>query len=288
MISTLRGTFRLAATTAVIVGYGSKILLSRQEKRHDAFKGMIDSLHNIFNIKVNVIGTPLSNTGIPTIYAVNHVSNPDALIVNKAIDRASNIAAWDVQHWPIIGKFAKGLDTVFVKHTPPGLSKADRIRSAQENAAHAQNAVQEKIDGGNSIVVFPEGTMSDGAKLLPFKPTILDVARRPGNEHVAIQPVVLEVARVNGQPVPKGQPSGLRELYAHYSTQIELPDGKKKWVDNKSFWAMIWDMATTKEMVFDLTFLPPINQADHTSKATLGLATREAIGKAMNLEEFRP
>ncbi|MCD8498180.1 MAG: 1-acyl-sn-glycerol-3-phosphate acyltransferase [Alphaproteobacteria bacterium] len=257
------------------------------EKRQEAFHEMIARLHNIFNIKVNVIGTPLGNTGRPTMYAINHVSNLDGLIVNGPIENASNIADSGVADWKFmsVGPLARALDTVFVQHVGKKISDEEKARIVQETC----DAAQAPFDKGSNLILFPEGTMSDGAQLLKFRPAIFSLAYREGNENLAIQPVVLEVASVDGQPVPKGEFSELRERYARYTKEtVDLGNGKKKYISNKSMLALIWDMATNKEIVFDLTFLPEMDKNAYHDHVELAGATRAAIGKTMDLEEFKP
>ncbi|HRQ60307.1 MAG TPA: lysophospholipid acyltransferase family protein [Alphaproteobacteria bacterium] len=285
-MSTLRGLFRLACVGRTFFKYKKKILNAPEDQRQAAFHEMIDHLHKVFNIKVNVVGTPLGNTGRRTLYAINHVSNLDALIVNGPIENASNIADSGVADWQLlrIGEFAKSLGTVFVQHVGSKISDEEKAKIVQQTC----DAAQAPFDQGNNLILFPEGTMSNGTKLLKFRPAIFSLAYRPGNEDLAVQPVALEVASVNGQPVPKGVPSKLRERYARYTEVTQGADGKKIYTDNKSMFALIWDMATNADITFNMTFLPELDRTAYADHTEMAQAARAAIGKTMQIEEFRP
>jgi 1-acyl-sn-glycerol-3-phosphate acyltransferase len=74
------------------------------------------------------------------------------------------VAKLDVASWPLFGWLAHAAGTIFV----------DRER--RFSSAKAVDTVRDAIAGGSAVVLFPEGTSSDGATVLPFKSALLEPA----------------------------------------------------------------------------------------------------------------
>ena len=91
----------------------------------------------------------------PALYVVNHTGYLDIEILGAALE-ASFIAKADVADWPWFGWLAKLQRTVFI----------ERTRAA---AGGHRNAIVERFDQGDRLILFPEGTSSDGNHVLPFK-----------------------------------------------------------------------------------------------------------------------
>jgi 1-acyl-sn-glycerol-3-phosphate acyltransferase len=115
----------------------------------------------VLNVEVDAHG-PVPSTGL---LVCNHLSYLDVLVLG-ALMPAVFVAKRDVKHWPVFGWFATLAGTVFV----------DRERRSQTRQASAEmNAV---LDHGQLIVLFPEGTSSDGKEVLPFKSSLLEAATK--------------------------------------------------------------------------------------------------------------
>lgn len=93
----------------------------------------------------------------------NHLSYLDILALS-AVAPSIFVAKLDVRQWPVFGWFARLGGTLF----------ADREHRAQVGPLmHALRAV---LDQGALVVLFPEGTSSDGQTVLPFKSALLEPA----------------------------------------------------------------------------------------------------------------
>ena len=93
----------------------------------------------------------------------NHLSYLDILMISATVPSAF-VAKSEVRRWPAFGWFARQSGTVFV----------DRTRRA--GVAHAVPEIESALGEGLLVVIFPEGTSSDGQDVLPFKSSLLDVA----------------------------------------------------------------------------------------------------------------
>lgn len=132
----------------------------------------------ILGVRLNVLGKP-PNAG-PLLIVSNHVSWLD-IVVLSAIAPISFTAKTEVNGWPFFGSLARLQRTVFVD------------RNRRHATGNSRDEMQERLKAGDSLVLFPEGTSSDGRRVLPFKSSFFGAANIEG---VLVQPVTLAY---NGQ-----------------------------------------------------------------------------------------
>lgn len=117
----------------------------------------------------------------------NHCSWLDIFALN-ARKRIYFVSKAEVAGWPGIGWLARATGTVFIER--------DR-RKAQEQTA----LFQYRLEAGHKLLFFPEGTSTDGLRVLPFKTTLFAAffseALREGSY---IQPVTLNYRAPEGEP----------------------------------------------------------------------------------------
>lgn len=118
-------------------------------------------LLRIFNIELVVQEIGLL-THHPHLIASNHISWLDIHVIN-AFQPIRFVAKSEVAGWPIFGWMAKQLGTVFIR---------------RDSSRHAREVVGQMADvlKTESICIFPEGTSTDGATVLPFKPNLFESA----------------------------------------------------------------------------------------------------------------
>jgi len=79
--------------------------------------------------------------------------------------------------------------------------------------AGQRDALGERLREGDNLVLFPEGTSSDGSRVLPFKSSLLAVAEREINgQPLTVQPVSIAYTRLDGMPMGRY----LRPFFAWY------------------------------------------------------------------------
>jgi 1-acyl-sn-glycerol-3-phosphate acyltransferase len=130
----------------------------------------------ILGIKVRIVGKP-PETG-PLLIVSNHVSWLD-IVVLSATAPVSFVAKRDVDGWPFFGSLARLQRTIFV----------DRTR--RHATGQARDEMRDRLMAGDLLVLFPEGTSSDGRRVLPFKSSFFGAADVEG---VLVQPVTLAYA----------------------------------------------------------------------------------------------
>jgi len=156
----------------------------------------------------------------PLLILSNHTSYLDIVILGSLMD-AGFVAKSEVGTWPGFGLIARLGRTVFVERKRASTGKG------RDDIAH-------RLDEGEPLILFPEGTSNDGNRVLPFKSALLAVAEPPrrrktgqdtapsvlspsapssaASKPVVIQPVSLAYTRVDGLPIGYG----LRAFYAWY------------------------------------------------------------------------
>lgn len=157
----------------------------------------------LIGIEVRVIGTAARReAGRPVVYVSNHSSWIDVPVVGGVL-RGRFVAKGDVAGWPVIGTIARLGRTVFVSRT----------RSSTGKERDAMRAV---LKAGDNLILFPEGTSSDGSRVLPFRTSFFAIAESKAGEDPAelplIQPVSVVYDRLGG--LPAGRAS--RPVFAWY------------------------------------------------------------------------
>lgn len=123
-------------------------------------------LHRWCKVAGRIVGLRLVSRGeIPRagLLVCNHLSYLD-IIALSSLRPCVFVAKRDVRGWPIFGWLASAAGTIYV----------DRTRRVA--AADAAKKIKAAIDAGLLVVLFPEGTSSDGATVLPFKSALLEPA----------------------------------------------------------------------------------------------------------------
>ncbi len=129
----------------------------------------------------------------PRMIVANHVSWSDILALASR-ETPCFVAKSEVAGWPLLGAFARVQDTIFVRRD----SRADVPRV---NALMAR-----KMIAGEDVLLFGEGTSTDGAGVLSFKPSHFAAAREalrlfPDVAEVTIQPAAIVYTHARGKPL---------------------------------------------------------------------------------------
>jgi 1-acyl-sn-glycerol-3-phosphate acyltransferase len=101
------------------------------------------------------------------LLVANHLSYLDILVFS-ALSPCVFVSKKEVRSWPLFGLMAWMAGTVFV----------DRARSSDTHRANTE--MTEALSDGAVVVLFPEGTSSDGSSVLPFRPALFEAAIKAG------------------------------------------------------------------------------------------------------------
>ena len=150
----------------------------------------------VVGVRVTVVGAP--SKARPLLIAANHASWLDISVLGS-VCRMSFVAKSEIARWPVFGRLAKLQRTIFV-------DRARRSATADVNSEMAARMIS-----GSPVVLFAEGTSSDGNRVLPFRTSLLGAARAAiaasGGDSVAVQPVSVAYTHRNGLPLGRlGRP----------------------------------------------------------------------------------
>ena len=157
-------------------------------------------------VRVTVSGRPSADR--PLLLLANHISWLDIIVLAGTLP-VSFIAKKDVAGWPVFGWLARLQRSVFVDR-----ERRHRTGAATDHAAR-------RMAAGEIIVLFAEGTSSDGNSVLPFRSALLGAAQRAvdGDRQSTLQPVAIAYTRQHGLPIDRRQ----RSRIAWYGDMDLLP-----------------------------------------------------------------
>ncbi|MGI8724139.1 MAG: lysophospholipid acyltransferase family protein [Methyloceanibacter sp.] len=144
----------------------------------------------IVGVRLRVEGRVAREGGV--LLVSNHVSWLD-IVVLSAVAPVSFVAKQEVASWPFVSWLAQLQRSVFI----------DRNRRTEVTGK--ANEILQRLDAGDHIVLFAEGTSSDGNTVLPFK-TALFAAVKPQGEaathrNVCVQTLAITYTKLYGLPL---------------------------------------------------------------------------------------
>jgi lyso-ornithine lipid O-acyltransferase len=187
----------------------------------------------------------------PTLFVSNHSSYLDITMLGALIE-GSFIAKTEVGTWPFFGTLARLQRTVFVDRKP-------------KNAAEHRDSIQGRLEQGDNLILFPEGTSSDGNRTLPFKSALFSVAAvrvpdsRGGQRALTVQPISIACTALDGVPLGRA----FRPLYAWYGDMALLPH--------------LWTVAGLGRLTVAVEFHPPVRADSFASRKALAQHCNDAI-----------
>jgi 1-acyl-sn-glycerol-3-phosphate acyltransferase len=163
-------------------------------------------LLRLFNLRVQVTGEPVKGSGV--LIAANHTSWLDMPVLS-GLQQLSFVAKSEVATWPFFGIMAKLHRTVFVE------------RQRRSKTGEQRDQLQARLLAGDAVVLFAEGTSSDGNRVLPFNSALLGAAqfKIEGGKDVPVQPVSIAYTKVQGIPMGREY----RPFFAWYGDMDLLP-----------------------------------------------------------------
>jgi 1-acyl-sn-glycerol-3-phosphate acyltransferase len=147
----------------------------------------------ILNVELQ---TQLGELPAGCLIVANHISWLDIYAINAAFP-AAFISKAEVRQWPLIGWLAACNDTIFLQ------------RGSRAHARQANTDIASKMAEGKRLVLFPEGTTTDGSQVLDFHAALLQPAL------AAERPIIPLSVRYEA-------PDGTRSLAPRYDGDITL------------------------------------------------------------------
>jgi len=241
MGSPLLGAVRLALYllwTLVLVPFQALALALKLSVSRDALPRLYHRLcARVIGLELQVVGT--RTTARPTLFVANHSSYLDIEVLGALIP-GSFVAKAEVARWPFFGVLAKLQRTVFVDRRARG--KVDQQR----------DDLRSRLAAGDNLILFPEGTSSDGNRVLPFKSALFAVAAlEVDDQPLTVQPVSVTATALDGMPLGHN----LRSLYAWYGDMALAPH--------------LWTLLKMGRITVTVQFHPPVTVRQFSSRKAL-------------------
>ena len=194
-------------------------------------------LMRIMGIRFVVRGEPVAGG---QMIVCNHVSWVDIPLVGAALT-SRFVAKSDIQHWPLIGFIARAIGTFFIRRGAGGSKPLlDKLKP--------------HLAAGGSVVIFPEGTTTDGRKVLPFHPRLFQAAL---DCQAPVQPVALRYGLTEaGEDIAPF--IGDDELVAHIARMLKSPG-----------------------LTAELIYCPPLMPEHYSDRLIMARDAEEAIRRAV-------
>ncbi len=209
----------------------------------------------IMGIERRVLGIRLRRTGRPVLYVSNHTSWLDIPTLGATLE-ACFVAKAEVAGWPVVRTVARLGRTVFVS------------RRASETGRE-RDGMRARLAAGDDLILFPEGTSSDGARVLAFRSPFFSVAE--GAAPPLIQPVSIVYDRLDGLPTGRAT----RPV--------------SSWYGDMDLGGHFWRLASYRRLRATIVLHPPIDPAAYASRKALALAVWTVVAEgAARLRQNRP
>ena len=203
----------------------------------------------LMGLEIRVVGDP--SLARPTLFVSNHVSWLD-IVVFGALLKAAFIAKREVGAWPGFGGLARLSRTVFI----------DRQR---RRTADQRDIMAARLDAGDSLILFAEGTSSDGMRILPFKSAFFVLAERSSmGRPLPVQPVAIAYYRLNGLPVGRR----LMPVFA--------------WVGGENLLPHLWNYLSRGAAQVAVVFHPPVTIERFRSRKEMAAYCRNVIAQSVS------
>jgi len=197
-------------------------------------------LLHLLNIDIRMSGA-LAHPNV--LVVANHVSWLDIFALH-AVGPVRFIAKSEIARWPLVGRLVGGVGTLFIE------------RARRHDTHRVNREVARALRDGDIVAVFPEGTTTDGGRLLPFKGSLL-------------QPIVDAAGHV--------QPVAVR-----YRTLDGDASTAAAYVDGTTFLGSFWRICGLHALVVEMEAIAPI-PAHAKHRRDLAREAEDAIRRALGL-----
>lgn len=172
------------------------------------------SFVSISNMKIVVDG-PVPKP--PFFLVTNHLSYTDMAAI-RAIATGIFVAKAEIQNWPLAGRIVRDMGTIFID------------RTNRRDIPRAGELIMERLDAGEGVVVFPEGTSTKGETVQPFNSSFLEFAAR--------RDLAVSYAAISYQTPPGELPASLAAC----------------WWEDISFFAHLWRLFHVRQYTAVIRF----------------------------------
>ena len=195
-------------------------------------------------LRLRVHGTPIRQG----VLAANHSSWLDILAL-RAVRLIYFVSKAEVANWPGVGFITRITGTIFIERR--------RSQAKQQEAM-----LRDRIQQDELLCLFPEGTSTDGLRVLDFKSSLFSALFKDD-----------EGTDIQAQPVT---------VRYHPDTKGGLPQNFYGWWGDMGFEGHIWDVLTrSRNGLVEVIFHPPVKASAFLNRKLLSEHCQRAVATGM-------
>ncbi|HUS97554.1 MAG TPA: 1-acyl-sn-glycerol-3-phosphate acyltransferase [Hyphomicrobiaceae bacterium] len=201
----------------------------------------------LLGIRLHIAGKIDRNT--PVLVVSNHVSWLDIPVLS-AVAPVSFVAKREVGGWPFVSSLARLQRTIFVD------------RNKRSDVPKVTAELQRRLATGDAVVLFAEGTSSDGNRVLPFKSSLLAIAGGSSADtstRPSVQTLSLVYTHVHGVPLGRAD----RHLIG--------------WYGDMEMGSHAWELLKAGPIDVSITISPPMDAGQFRDRKHLTRHTEQLV-----------
>jgi 1-acyl-sn-glycerol-3-phosphate acyltransferase len=200
----------------------------------------------ICGVRLRLAGLPLppqiAHTGVESgecgrMLLANHISWIDVFAIHAALP-SRFVAKAEIRSWPLLGALVTLVGTLYIE------------RGRRHAVASINHRVRGRLQQGETVAVFPEGTTTDGRRLRPFHANLIAPAREVGAE---CWPVALRY------------------------TEDGRPSIAAAFIDDMAITTSLWNIVVARRLQVEVAFLEPVPTAGGRNRHHIAEAAAERI-----------
>ena len=170
----------------IIIGFILRILTFSSDRIISLWTKIINKIFiRILGIRIFLEGKTAYIKEKSNFIISNHVSYVDGLIL-ASIFAGIFVSKLSVKSWPVFGLMTELGKTIFID------------RQNKRKAIFSLERIKEVLKNNTNILIFPEGTSTDGTKILPFQSIFFEAPLITGS---SIIPVTIQYLSINHQKI---------------------------------------------------------------------------------------
>lgn len=226
-----------------VLGILTRIGADRDQRRHHSLvRWWNRDLLRILNVRLRLDGQIATGA---VLYTANHISWLDIPCLRAVVD-ATFVAKDEMRRWPVIGPMSEQAGTIF--------HKRGAHNASHETAEHMTWSLARR----RSVIVFPEGTTSDGRTVRYFHGRLYQAAVRT---HTRVQAVAVSYPHADG---------------VHPAAPF---------VDDDNLARHLWTLLAEDRLSVRIAFCPPLPAAGQ-QRRTLANRTHAQVCQALGLKKL--
>jgi len=146
---------------------------------------LISWLKFVLGLRITLSGNNELLTRQGQFIISRHIGYIDGMVLGSIVP-ATFISKQEIKMWPLIGWVVRVGATIFVD------------RQNKNKIAQSLQAIEERLKNAVNVLIFPEGTSTDGTKVNPFQSAFFSA---PLAARADIVPVAIEYTKIDGKPI---------------------------------------------------------------------------------------